>query len=109
MPEAAIDTVALRKEFARNVAVAVLSLSVARGEVFGFLGPNGAGKTTSLKLLLGLVEPTAGGGTVLGAPLGERDIRGRIGVLAEHFRLHDCLTAKELLGLNGRLLGVRGP
>jgi ABC-2 type transport system ATP-binding protein len=109
MPEAAIDTVGLRKEFARNVAVADLSLSVGRGEVFGFLGPNGAGKTTSLKLLIGLVEPTAGGGTVLGAPLGERDVRARIGFLPEHFRFHDCLTAKELLDLHGRLLGLRGP
>jgi ABC-2 type transport system ATP-binding protein len=109
MAEAAIDTVALRKEFAHNVAVADLSLNVGRGEVFGFLGPNGAGKTTSLKLLLGLVEPTAGSGTVLGAPLGERDIRARIGFLPEHFRFHDCLTAKELLDLHGRLLGMRAP
>ena len=109
MPEAAIDTVGLRKEFARNVAVADLSLRVGRGEVFGFLGPNGAGKTTSLKLLIGLVEPTAGSGTVLGAPLGERDVRARIGFLPEHFRFHDCLTASELLDLHGRLLGVRPP
>jgi ABC-2 type transport system ATP-binding protein len=108
MPEAAIDTVGLRKEFARNVAVADLSLTVGRGEVFGFLGPNGAGKTTSLKLLLGLVEPTSGAGTVLGAPLGERDVRARIGFLPEHFRFHDCLTAEELLELHGRLLGLRG-
>jgi ABC-2 type transport system ATP-binding protein len=107
MPEAAIDTVGLRKEFARNVAVADLSLTVGRGEVFGFLGPNGAGKTTSMKLLLGLVEPTAGSGTVLGAPLGERDVRARIGFLPEHFRFHDCLTAYELLELHGRLLGLK--
>jgi ABC-2 type transport system ATP-binding protein len=52
MPEYAIETAALRREFGRNVAVAGLSLAVPRGEVFGFLGPNGAGKTTSLKLLL---------------------------------------------------------
>jgi len=109
MLEAAIDTVGLRKEFAHNVAVADLSLRVGRGEIFGFLGPNGAGKTTSVKLLVGLVAPTAGGGTVLGAPLGERDIRARIGFLPEHFRFHDCLTASELLDLHGRLLGVRAP
>jgi len=109
MPESAIDTVGLRKEFAHNVAVADLSLTVRRGEVFGFLGPNGAGKTTSLKLLIGLVEPTAGSGTVLGAPLGERDVRARIGFLPEHFRFHDCLTASELLDVHGRLLGVRTP
>jgi ABC-2 type transport system ATP-binding protein len=109
MAEQAIDTAGLRKEFARNVAVADLSLAVARGEVFGFLGPNGAGKTTSLKLLIGLVEPTAGTGTVLGAPLGERDVRARIGFLPEHFRFHDCLTARELLDMHGRLLGLRAP
>jgi len=106
MPEYAIETAALRREFGRNVAVAGLSLTVPRGEVFGFLGPNGAGKTTSLKLLLGLVAPTSGSGTVLGAPLGNRDVRARIGFLPEHFRFHDCLNARELLRFHGRLLGL---
>jgi len=110
MPEYAIRTEALRREFGRNVAVAGLSLAVPRGEVFGFLGPNGAGKTTSLKLLLGLVAPTSGSGTVLGAPLGDTAARARIGFLPEHFRFHDCLNARELLYFHGRLLGlpVRG-
>ena len=106
MPEYAIETAALRREFGRNVAVAGLSLAVPRGEVFGFLGPNGAGKTTSLKLLLGLVAPTSGGGTVLGAPLGNTAARARIGFLPEHFRFHDCLNARELLHFHGRLLGL---
>jgi ABC-2 type transport system ATP-binding protein len=106
MPEYAIETSALRREFGRNVAVAGLSLAVPRGEVFGFLGPNGAGKTTSLKLLLGLVPPTSGGGTVLGAPLGNTAVRARIGFLPEHFRFHDCLNARELLYFHGRLLGL---
>jgi ABC-2 type transport system ATP-binding protein len=106
MPEYAIETAALRREFGRNVAVAGLSLAVPRGEVFGFLGPNGAGKTTSLKLLLGLVAPTSGGGTVLGAPLGNTEARARIGFLPEHFRFHDCLNARELLYFHGRLLGL---
>ena len=91
MPEYAIETAALRREFGRNVAVAGLSLAVPRGEVFGFLGPNGAGKTTSIKLLLGLVPPTSGAGTVLGAPLANTKVRARIGFLPEHFRFHDCL------------------
>jgi ABC-2 type transport system ATP-binding protein len=107
MPAYAIETAALRREFGRNVAVEQLSLAVPRGEVFGFLGPNGAGKTTSLKLLLGLVAPTSGGGTVLGAPLGNREIRSRVGFLPEHFRFHDCLNARELLHFHGRLLGLR--
>ena len=106
MPEYAIETAASRREFGRNVAVAGLSLAVPRGEVFGFLGPNGAGKTTSLKLLLGLVAPTSGGGTVLGAPLGNTAVRARIGFLPEHFRFHDCLNARELLHFHGRLLGL---
>ncbi len=109
MAEAAVETLGLRKEFAQSVAVADLSLAVGRGEVFGFLGPNGAGKTTSLKLLLGLVAPTAGTGRVLGAPLGQRDVRARIGFLPEHFRFHDCLTPRELLELHGRLLGLKAP
>ena len=103
-----IETHGLRKQFGRNLAVADLSLQVDRGEVFGFLGPNGAGKTTSLKLLLGLVEPNGGHGTLLGAPLGQPAARARIGFLPEHFRFHDCLSARELLGIHGRFFGLRG-
>ena len=108
MPDVVIETRSLRKAFGGNVAVADLSLAVGRGEVFGFLGPNGAGKTTSLKLLLGLIEPTAGGGTLLGAPLGQRRARERVGFRPEHFRFHDCLTGRELLRVHGRLFGLRG-
>jgi ABC-2 type transport system ATP-binding protein len=103
-----IDTYGLRRLFGPTVAVADLSVSVAAGEVFGFLGPNGAGKTTSIKMLLGLVAPTSGRGTVLGSPLGDRATRARVGFLPEHFRFHDCLTARELLRFHGRLYGMRG-
>jgi ABC-2 type transport system ATP-binding protein len=106
--DAVIETRALRKRFGANLAVADLSLSIGRGEVFGFLGPNGAGKTTSLKLLLGLVEPSGGTGRVLGGPLGERRARARIGFLPEHFRFHDCLRGRELLRVHGRLHGLGG-
>jgi len=108
MADCVIETRSLRKEFGHNVAVADLSLQIGRGEVFGFLGPNGAGKTTSLKLLLGLIEPSAGDGSVLGAPLGRREARERIGFLPEHFRFHECLTGRELLRLHGRLFGLKG-
>ena len=108
MSDHAIVTHSLCKEFGPNVAVADLSLSIERGEVFGFLGPNGAGKTTSLKLLLGLIEPTAGSGSVLGAPIGNRSARAHIGFLPEHFRFHDCLTGRELLRVHGRLFGLKG-
>ena len=104
----AIETSSLRKQFGATVAVADLTLSVGRGEIFGFLGPNGAGKTTSLKLLLGLVAPSSGSGRVLGSPLGERRVRARIGFLPEHFRFHDALTGRELLRFHGRLHGMRG-
>ena len=108
MSEAVVATRSLRRQFGATLAVADLSLSIGRGEIFGFLGPNGAGKTTSLKLLLGLIEPSGGGGEVLGAPLGERRARARIGFLPEHFRFHSCLTGRELLRFHGRLHGMRG-
>ena len=103
-----IETRALRRSFGSTLAVADLSLSVGAGEIFGFLGPNGAGKTTSVKMLLALVEPTGGSGRVLGKPLGDRAARARIGFLPEHFRFHDCLSARELLRFHGRLYGLRG-
>ena len=93
----------LRKVFGDKVAVADLTLEVERGEVFGFLGPNGAGKTTAVKMLLGLIYPTAGDGQVLGAPLGDHRARGKVGFLPEHFRFHDWLTAREFLTLHGNL------
>jgi ABC-2 type transport system ATP-binding protein len=102
----ALETRDLRKEFGDNVAVRSLSLQVQQGEVFGFLGPNGAGKTTSIKMLLGLVAPTSGTATLLGAPLGDRAARAKIGFLPEHFRFHDWLTAREFLTLHGQLYGL---
>jgi ABC-2 type transport system ATP-binding protein len=107
-PPRVIETLGLRKQFGATVAVADLSLHVGAGEIFGFLGPNGAGKTTAIKMLLALVEPTAGTGRVMGAPLGDRAARARIGFLPEHFRFHDTLTATELLRFHGRLYGLRG-
>ena len=98
-----IETDHLSKHFSDNIAVADLSLRVERGEIFGFLGPNGAGKTTSMKMLLGLITPTAGEGYVLGASLGDHEVRRRIGFLPEHFRFHEWLTAEEFLGLHADL------
>jgi len=102
----AIDTQDLRKVFGDNIAVKGLTLQVQQGEVFGFLGPNGAGKTTSIKMLLGLVAPTSGQAQLLGAPLGNRAARARMGFLPEHFRFHDWLTANEFLRLHGQLYGM---
>ena len=69
--ELAISTRNLRKVFGDKVAVRGLTLDVRRGEVFGFLGPNGAGKSTSVKMLLGLVEPTGGEARVLGRSIAD--------------------------------------
>lgn len=102
----AIETRGLRKEYGRKVAVQGLTLSVPRGEVFGFLGPNGAGKTTSIKMLLSLVAPTSGEAFLLGRPMGDRSARSRVGFLPEHFRFHDWLSAREFLALHGRLYGM---
>lgn len=102
----AIETRSLRKEYGSKVAVADLTLTVQRGEVFGFLGPNGAGKTTSVKMLLGLVAPTSGEGSVLGAALGNVAARAKIGFLPEHFRFQDWLSGREFLDLHARLYGI---
>jgi ABC-2 type transport system ATP-binding protein len=101
-----IETDHLSKHFGENIAVADLSLQVERGEVFGFLGPNGAGKTTSMKMLLGLISPTGGEGCVLGAPLGNHQVRRRLGFLPEHFRFHEWLTAGEFLHLHADLYSM---
>lgn len=102
----AISTHRLQKAFDGKWAVQGLTLDVRQGEIFGFLGPNGAGKSTSVKMLLGLIAPTAGEATVLGQPAGDRATRARIGFLPEHFRFYDWLTPAELLQLHGRLYGM---
>jgi ABC-2 type transport system ATP-binding protein len=104
--EFAIETQGLRKLYGDILAVGGLTLQVPQGEVFGFLGPNGAGKTTSIKMLLGLVTPSAGSARLLGEPLGSRSVRARIGFLPEHFRFHDWLSAGEFLTLHGELYGM---
>jgi len=90
------------------VAVRNLSLTVRRGEIFGFLGPNGAGKSTSIKMLLGLVKPSGGHAFVLGASSNNVAVRRKIGFLPEDFRFYAWLTATELLELHGRLCGMQG-
>jgi ABC-2 type transport system ATP-binding protein len=106
MPSPAIETEGLRKVFGEQTAVQGLTLRVEQGEVFGFLGPNGAGKTTSIKMLLGLIAPTAGSASLLGFPIGHRPTLSHIGFLPEHFRFQDWLTAREFLELHGQLLGM---
>jgi ABC-2 type transport system ATP-binding protein len=87
-------------------ALEPLHLSVHSGEVFGYLGPNGAGKTTTLKLLMGLVFPTAGTARILGVELDDPALKAQIGFLPEHPYFYDYLTAKELLEYYAQLSGV---
>jgi ABC-2 type transport system ATP-binding protein len=89
-----------------KVALRPLRLTIEEGEVFGFLGPNGAGKTTTLKLLMGLVFPTAGTARILGMDLDDPRMKSQIGFLPEQPYFYDHLTAKELLNYYGQLSGV---
>jgi ABC-2 type transport system ATP-binding protein len=83
-----------------------LQLTVEDGEIFGFLGPNGAGKTTTLKLLMGLVFPTAGSARILGREWTDPSVKAQIGFLPEQPYFYDYLTAHELLEYYGQLSGV---
>ena len=83
-----------------------VDLTVRRAEIFGYLGPNGCGKTTTLKILMGLLRPDAGGATILGLPLADRAWRDRVGYLPENPYLYDYLTAREYLEYVGRLFGM---
>jgi ABC-2 type transport system ATP-binding protein len=83
-----------------------LSLSVESGQIFGFLGANGAGKTTTLKLLMGLIYPTAGTARILNRDIGDVAMHARIGFLPENPYFYDYLTAREFLNYCGELFGL---
>src|ERR671921_1333665 len=84
-----------------------LTLTVERGEIFGFLGANGAGKTTTLKLLMRLMYPTSGNARILGRDIGDTAMHADIGYLPEHPYFYDYLTARELLEYCSELFGYR--
>ena len=83
-----------------------LNLSVSRGEIFGLLGPNGSGKTTTIKLLLGLLRPSAGSATLLGKPAQDVEVKRRIGYLPEENSLYGFLTAAETMRFFGSLFSM---
>ncbi|HEY2584920.1 MAG TPA: ABC transporter ATP-binding protein [Tepidisphaeraceae bacterium] len=85
-----------------------LTLTIEKGEVFGLLGPNGSGKSTTIKLLLGLIFPTAGSASILGHPAGSTAINERIGFLPEESYLYRFLNGEETLKFYGRLFKIPG-
>ena len=89
-----------------KIALHPLQLAVPEGEVFGYLGPNGAGKTTTLKLLMGLISPTAGSARILGHDWRDPRVKEQIGFLPEQPYFYDYLTASELLHYYAQLSGV---
>ncbi len=95
----AVQTVGLTKRFGQQVAVDSIALEVPRGAVYGFLGPNGSGKTTTIRMLLGLVEPTAGSRSVLGLSIPQRsgDVLHRVGSLVEGPAFHPYLSGRANL------------
>ncbi|BBA99443.1 putative ABC transporter ATP-binding protein [Actinacidiphila reveromycinica] len=97
--EAVIETRGLAKRYRGTLAVDGLDLRVPRGSVFGFLGPNGSGKTTTIRMLMGLVEPTAGTARVLGRPMprSARSVLPRVGALIEGPALYGFLSGRDNL------------
>jgi ABC-2 type transport system ATP-binding protein len=103
-----IATHALTKRYRDVLAVDALALHVRRGEIYGFLGRNGAGKTTTIRMLLGLVRPSAGEVSVLGRRIvpGETAVWGRVGFLVESASAYPNLTVRENLDIQRRLTGA---
>jgi ABC-2 type transport system ATP-binding protein len=108
MDTAAIQTHGLTRCFGELTAVENVTLSVAQGQFFGFLGPNGAGKSTTIKMLTGLLEPSAGSIEILGQPFSATalDLKRQIGVVPEGMALLGRLTAPEYLHFVGRMYGL---
>jgi ABC-2 type transport system ATP-binding protein len=108
--EFGIVTRGLRKEFHGIVAVEALNLEVPRGAIFGLLGPNGSGKTTTIRMLTGLITPTAGTATVVGVDvvMEPEKVRRRIGYMSQKFGLYDDMTVKENLTFYAGVYGIIG-
>jgi ABC-2 type transport system ATP-binding protein len=111
---AAIETQNLTKEYPhgflhlkRKTSLENLTMQVEDGEVFGFLGPNGAGKSTTIKLLMGIIFPTAGSAQILGKPVSDVSMHRDIGYLPEQPYFYDYLTAAEVLDYFARFHGFR--
>jgi len=107
-PDTALTVSALTKRFGDFTAVDGVSFSVRRGEIFGFLGPNGAGKTTTIRMVLGLLTPTAGRVEILGMDAHRETarIRPRVGYMSQRFSLYNDLTVVQNLRFYGAAYGL---
>jgi sodium transport system ATP-binding protein len=103
-PAALLDRAS--KSFGSVHAVVALSLAIPRGEIYGLLGPNGAGKTTALRMLAGLLAPTAGRALLLGYPAATTQAKQHLGYLSGSTGLFGRLTPREVLGYFGRIHGL---
>ena len=104
-----IDVRGLNKYFGKNHVVQDLSLSVRRGEIFGFLGPNGSGKTTSIRMLCGLLTPDSGEGRCLGFDIvaEAKSIKRQVGYMTQRFSFWEDLTIRENLNFIARMYGMK--
>ncbi|AZG73510.1 ABC transporter ATP-binding protein [Shewanella livingstonensis] len=105
----AIETKGLTRRFGDLVAVNQLNLQVPKGSIYGFLGPNGCGKSTLIRMLTGLLKPSAGEATILGLPLqgNEESLKSRIGYMTQKFSLYDNLTVLENLRFVAAIYSVK--
>ena len=110
MPDPAIRATGLTRHFGDVIAVEGVDLEIPRGQIYGFLGPNGSGKTTIIRMLCGLLTPTAGEVSVLGLeiPAMAETLRRQIGYMTQKFSLYDDLTVMENLQFLGRIQGLGG-
>ena len=108
MPDIVIEATGLRRSFGELAAVDGIDLQVERGQFYGFLGPNGAGKSTTIKMLTGMLRPTAGSVRILGFDLQQQpvEVKRRIGVVPEGLALFERLTGTQLLNFVGRMYGL---
>jgi ABC-2 type transport system ATP-binding protein len=109
MTELAIRTRALSRHFGEVIAVDGVDLEIPQGQIYGFLGPNGSGKTTIIRMLCGLLTPTAGDVRVLGLeiPAQAETLRRKIGYMTQKFSLYDDLTVQENLQFMARIYGLQ--
>jgi ABC-2 type transport system ATP-binding protein len=96
----------IRLKDRKRVALHGLDMTVEEGEIFGLLGPNGAGKTTTIKILMGLHFQTGGTARIMGKPLGDNEVKAKIGFLPENPFFYDYLTGEEFLNFYGQLYGM---